>query len=334
MNAYPTLQNKHSSSYTNTFSSNKRSFYAPEFDAKLYRNQLATDYKMAPSHSYLSNVETNRSVKTSTHLIPNQGTVSQTPIYNQSNKPVQSFHQITPKQVSTFTQPNNRSRSYEDSDKEQRFTTKFSTTSNKNSFSNESIYHTKTYLPEQEFIIKPNISKPIQSNFDKFGNKLPSWAKPDQEESSQQNHPSYSTGYKPSILLDYEDNDKPGAPQFLRKLAPVIKRNERQQARLELEVSGTPEPQVHWFKDGMPIKNTPDTRLSSNFGLHTLVIPEVFKEDSGVYRALVTSPLGTLESFCHLIIEGFLLLFFNIFIKNFSYFKLKIIFIQMNLSAH
>jgi hypothetical protein len=185
-------------------------------------------------------------------------------------------------------------------------------------------------LPEQEFIIKPNISKPIQSTFDKFGNKLPSWAKPDQEESPQQIHPSYSTGYKPSNLLDYstyEDNDKPGAPQFLRKLAPVLKRNERQQARLELEVSGTPEPQVHWFKDGMPIKNTPDTRLSSTFGLHTLVIPEVFREDSGVYRALVTSPLGTLESFCHLIIEGFFTSFLYYFdFTNLSYYKPKLIF--------
>jgi len=165
VNAYQPFTNKHSSSYANTFSSNKSFYNVPEFDAKQYRSQFSTDYKMAPSPNYMWNAESNRSVKTSTHLIPNQGTVSQTPIYHKNNTPIQSFQQIIPKRVSSYAQPSyNRSRSYEDSDSEQRFTNKFSTSPNKNSFSNESIYNTKAYLPEQEFILKPNISKPVQSN--------------------------------------------------------------------------------------------------------------------------------------------------------------------------
>jgi hypothetical protein len=147
-----------------------------------------------------------------------------------------------------------------------------------------------------------------QKRFDKFGNELPCWARVEEEDLT------YDTNFygldfsKVSHLVpQVEGHIKSGAPQFLRKLAPVIKRAEGQHVKLELEVSGVPEPKVSWFKENMHVRNSPDSRITSKFGVHTLVIPEVFAQDSGIYKALVTSPLGILESYCHLIVEGFFL---------------------------
>jgi hypothetical protein len=113
-------------------------------------------------------------------------------------------------------------------------------------------------------------------------------------------------------------------PYFIRRLPPVLKCYEGQPVRFEFEVGGLPEPQVTWFKEGMHVQNTPDTRITSNLGVQTLTIPEVFSEDSGLYKVVIQNPLGTLESYCQLIVEGFehALFFLNIFIffiflKNF-----------------
>lgn len=116
----------------------------------------------------------------------------------------------------------------------------------------------------------------------------------------------YGAGQKPKSPKHVEHPSGAKAPQLLKRLPPVLKKNEGDSARLEIEISVTePQPQVTWFKDDLHVHNKPDTRITSNFGLHTLIIPEVFCEDSGLYKVLVSSPLGTVESVCQLIVEGF-----------------------------
>lgn len=48
-------------------------------------------------------------------------------------------------------------------------------------------------------------------------------------------------------------------------------------SRLELEVSvtGVPNPEVKWYRNGSLLQNSPDFRISSNGNDHSLVIPEV-----------------------------------------------------------
>jgi hypothetical protein len=91
---------------------------------------------------------------------------------------------------------------------------------------------------------------------------------------------------------------------FNKKLLPELRKYEGQSARFEINVSGSPEPQVSWYKDTIHIKNSPDTRITSNLGTHTLVIPEIFFEDCGVYKAVASNTQGTVESTCRLIVEG------------------------------
>lgn len=273
------------------------------------------------SSQYMQPAEPKKSVRTSTYIIPDQGNVPLVPLTStQTSKHMQSYQQIIPKKSSIY-----QYKPYES--KDDLYTTTSSSYKNEwsadfNRLKKEN-QKSLTELPQQEFLLSKT-SKFVSSSqkkFDKFGNELPSWAKPEQEEQPEDNTVSASfnvskTFRGPSKIEDYlpEENYRVGAPQFVRKLAPVIKRAERQSARFEFEVSGSPEPQVSWFKDGMHVRNTPDTRLTSNLGVHTLIIPEVFKEDSGLYKALVTSPFGTLESFSQLIVEGLYFISFFFFI--------------------
>ena len=87
--------------------------------------------------------------------------------------------------------------------------------------------------------------------------------------------------------------------------------SEGQPARLEIEVSGTPQPIVNWFKNNALIRSSPDIQIVQEAGSHTLSIPEIFVEDSGFYKAVISSHLGVLETVCEISVEGFC----NFFIK-------------------
>ena len=86
-------------------------------------------------------------------------------------------------------------------------------------------------------------------------------------------------------------------PTFLRF-------SDGQPARLEVEVYGEPTPVVTWFKDNVMIRNSNNMQISSNGTVHSLKIPEIFTEDSGVYKVVVASPLGKFESECEVKVEG------------------------------
>lgn len=102
-------------------------------------------------------------------------------------------------------------------------------------------------------------------------------------------------------------------PQLLRSMPNYLAFSERQPAHLEIEVSGTPNPVVTWYKDGLLVRNSPEAQISSNSGLHVLYIPEMYYEDSGIYKAVIASPLGILESICEINVEGFILIFFRLY---------------------
>ncbi len=177
----------------------------------------------------------------------------------------------------------------------------------------ESSKSINTLLPVKNYINYNRNSGKLNSfhkRYDKFGNELPVWAKPEDEDTTFDIKPYELDIFKVThVIPQTEGHIKTGAPQFIRKLAPAIKRNEGQYAQLELEILGVPEPHVTWFKDNVHLRNSTDTRISSKFGVHSLVIPEVYAQDSGIYKALITSPLGILESYCHLIVEGVFLFY-------------------------
>lgn len=67
--------------------------------------------------------------------------------------------------------------------------------------------------------------------------------------------------------------------------------------RLEVQVLAVPNPQVQWFKDGQPIRQT----VGFNFetqpnGTMCLSIDQVRPENAGTYSVVVSNPLGEATS--------------------------------------
>lgn len=189
-------------------------------------------------------------------------------------------------------------------------------------------YRSLTDLTNQqhEFILKPTFGSGGRLNMqriDRYGNELPGWVKHrvDSDEEEQQvrrsgpiveepRTPNYQTGFETQANRGflYEQPRIVEQLQLVRRLPPALRKEEGEMVKLEFEVSGDlSEPvQVKWYKNGMSIRNTPDTRIISNrYGVYCLIIPEVFGEDSGLYKAVVEGGrAGNVESYCQLIVEG------------------------------
>ena len=74
-------------------------------------------------------------------------------------------------------------------------------------------------------------------------------------------------------------------------LQPLSNQSVKQGDRVTLEcaIPAYPAPEkVQWFRNEVEIFTSPDYTISFSVGLCTLVIAEVFPEDSGAYRCMVT----------------------------------------------
>lgn len=63
--------------------------------------------------------------------------------------------------------------------------------------------------------------------------------------------------------------------------------------KLDIKVSGKPEPTVEWFKDNKPIKKTKNIEIVVKDDERTLLIRGGKPDDSGVYKCVATNPAGT-----------------------------------------
>lgn len=71
-------------------------------------------------------------------------------------------------------------------------------------------------------------------------------------------------------------------PQFVKRLAAMVVKS-GDKVKMDVQVSGIPDPSVEWFKDDNSITNSPDCKISSKGNKHLLIIPEAFPDDSGKY---------------------------------------------------
>lgn len=134
-----------------------------------------------------------------------------------------------------------------------------------------------------------------------------------QQQQYQQQTSLAESKHSQSMEMIYNEIDPSRPePQLLRSLPNYLRFTEGQPARLEIEVSGTPAPIVNWFKNNSLIPRAGDIEITTNENVHTLSIPEIYVEDSGVYKAVIASPLGVLESLCEIKVEGLNLSLFKI----------------------
>uniref|UniRef100_A0A1I8GUQ1 Fibrillar collagen NC1 domain-containing protein n=1 Tax=Macrostomum lignano TaxID=282301 RepID=A0A1I8GUQ1_9PLAT len=89
--------------------------------------------------------------------------------------------------------------------------------------------------------------------------------------------------------------DEGAPPEFVRKLAGQ-NCSEGEPLEMSVQITGSPVPQVVWFKDGKKIEPSPDFILGNDGETSFMKIPEVFQEDSGRYEVVATNPHGTAKS--------------------------------------
>uniref|UniRef100_A0A803XPE3 Myopalladin n=1 Tax=Meleagris gallopavo TaxID=9103 RepID=A0A803XPE3_MELGA len=98
------------------------------------------------------------------------------------------------------------------------------------------------------------------------------------------------------------------APVFTKMLQD-ISASEGQLVVFECRVKGAPSPKVEWYREGTLIEDSPDFRIlqKSRFLIEeicTLVIAEVFSEDSGSFTCTASNKYGTVSSIAQLTVKA------------------------------
>ncbi|XP_035461316.2 myopalladin isoform X3 [Scophthalmus maximus] len=101
------------------------------------------------------------------------------------------------------------------------------------------------------------------------------------------------------------------APVFTKSLQELLV-SKGQLVVLECRVKGAPSPRVDWYREGKIIEDSPDFRIlqkkprspAEPEEICTLVIAEVFPEDSGVFTCTASNKYGTVSSTAALRVRG------------------------------
>lgn len=72
-------------------------------------------------------------------------------------------------------------------------------------------------------------------------------------------------------------------------------------AKLQARVSGTPKPDVLWYKGGQPISESPKYRMRYDGDTVTLYVQDCTPGDTGVYRCLISNREG--DDSCQALLE-------------------------------
>ncbi|NXF20847.1 MYPN protein, partial [Rhodinocichla rosea] len=86
-----------------------------------------------------------------------------------------------------------------------------------------------------------------------------------------------------------------------------ISASEGQLVVFECRVKGAPSPKVEWYREGTLIEDSPDFRIlqkSMFLEICTLVIAEVFSEDSGSFTCTASNKYGTVSSIARLTVKA------------------------------
>jgi hypothetical protein len=85
-------------------------------------------------------------------------------------------------------------------------------------------------------------------------------------------------------------------PSFLTGLKPEQSINDGARLELKVQVKGDPDPQVSWSKDSKPITSSDIMEVKYKNGVASVIIKEIFPEDSGRYTCKATNTKGSVET--------------------------------------
>ncbi|KAM8923871.1 myopalladin isoform 2-T2 [Pelodytes ibericus] len=144
---------------------------------------------------------------------------------------------------------------------------------------------------------------------------------PIQQEVNQSSSDAQTVDIQPTMLQQTQNqttylqglDGRPliAAPVFTKTLQDLTS-TEGQLVVFESRVKGSPSPKVEWYREGTLIEDSPDFRIlqkkprsmSEPEEICTLVIAEVFAEDSGMFTCTASNKYGTTSSIAYLTVEG------------------------------
>ncbi|XP_053891176.1 myopalladin [Malaclemys terrapin pileata] len=123
--------------------------------------------------------------------------------------------------------------------------------------------------------------------------------------------PVYQSQSPTNYLQGLDGRPLIAAPVFTKMLQD-ISASEGQLVVFECRVKGAPSPKVEWYREGTLIQDSPDFRIlqkkprsmTEPEEICTLVIAEVFSEDSGSFTCTASNKYGTVSSIACLIVKG------------------------------
>ncbi|XP_077678968.1 myopalladin [Eretmochelys imbricata] len=123
--------------------------------------------------------------------------------------------------------------------------------------------------------------------------------------------PVYQSQSPTNYLQGLDGRPLIAAPVFTKMLQD-ISASEGQLVVFECRVKGAPSPKVEWYREGTLIQDSPDFRIlqkkprsmTEPEDICTLVIAEVFSEDSGNFTCTASNKYGTVSSIACLTVKG------------------------------
>ncbi|XP_034994438.2 myopalladin isoform X4 [Zootoca vivipara] len=123
--------------------------------------------------------------------------------------------------------------------------------------------------------------------------------------------PAYHSQSPTNYLQGLDGRPIIAAPVFT-KMLQEISASEGQLVVFECRVKGAPSPKVEWYREGTLIEDSPDFRIlqkkprsmAEPEEICTLVIAEVFSEDSGSFTCTASNKYGTVSSTARLNVKG------------------------------
>lgn len=85
-------------------------------------------------------------------------------------------------------------------------------------------------------------------------------------------------------------------PSFLSGLNPEMEVQDGSRFELRVSVKGDPDPQVVWTKDGRELNSNDIIEVKYKNGIATVIINEIYPEDSGRYACKATNTKGAVET--------------------------------------
>ena len=98
--------------------------------------------------------------------------------------------------------------------------------------------------------------------------------------------------------------EKQEMPKFADSQNVDVSLLENEELRLDVSVSGKPEPRIKWYKNNFAVMQTSGLRLEQKSGKCTLVVSKAKPSDSGTFKCVASNIVGSVNKIFQVSVKG------------------------------